>query len=113
VARAFYAGKLQAVPADLARRFGRTYRFAYDKFRVDELYDVAVIRPIQLLARTLWRVVDVGIIEGVFVNGIPRALAASSGVIRKAQNGDVQRYAAVIAVAAAVILWIVLGLGGH
>jgi len=30
-----------------------------------------------------------------------------------AQNGDVQRYAAVIAIAAAAILWTVLGSGGH
>jgi NADH-quinone oxidoreductase subunit L len=30
-----------------------------------------------------------------------------------AQNGDVQRYAAIMAVAAAVILLSVLGVGGH
>jgi len=33
--------------------------------------------------------------------------------VRLAQNGDVQRYAAIMAMAAAVILWSVLGAGGR
>jgi NADH-quinone oxidoreductase subunit L len=46
------------------------------------------------------------------VNGVPRAVAAFSQIFRVAQNGDVQRYAAVILIAAAAILWTVLGAGG-
>ena len=37
----------------------------------------------------------------------------SGSVLRLAQNGDVQRYAAIMAMAAAVILWTVLGAGGQ
>jgi len=40
--------------------------------------------------------------------------AASLGrAFRGVQNGDTQRYAAVMAIAAAVILWTVLGAGGR
>jgi hypothetical protein len=37
----------------------------------------------------------------------------TSRLLRKLQNGDVQRYAAFIAVAAAVIIWFVLSTGGN
>ncbi len=54
-------------------------------------------------------------IDGVallLVMGTARAVKAIGGVVRGAQNGDVQRYAAVMAVAAAIILFTVLGVGG-
>jgi NADH-quinone oxidoreductase subunit L len=91
--------------------FPRLYRFAYDKFRVDELYDAIVLQPVKGLAYGLWRGVDVAVIDGI-VNGVGRASAWLGGVVRLVQNGDVQRYAAIMAVAAAVILWSVLGVGG-
>jgi NADH-quinone oxidoreductase subunit L len=97
------------VPARLADAFPRLYRFALDKFRVDELYEAVVLNPVKATARGLWKIVDVGIIDGLCVNGIPRAVAFSGSVVRLAQNGDVQRYAALMAVAAALILFAVLG----
>ena len=43
------------------------------------------------------------------MNGIPRLVAFVGSVVRLGQNGDVQRYAALMAVAAAAILFAVLG----
>ena len=40
-------------------------------------------------------------------------MAFTGSIVRVAQNGDVQRYAAIMAMAAAVILWSVLGVGGR
>jgi NADH-quinone oxidoreductase subunit L len=111
VAAALYWRGATALPAKLAETFPRTYRFAYDKFRVDELYEAVILKPFEVAARLAHRVVDVFAIEGL-VNGLPRFFAATGAVFRTAQNGDVQRYAAVMAVAAAVILWAVLGTGG-
>jgi NADH-quinone oxidoreductase subunit L len=113
VAWLMYAGPAKALPERLALGFPRLYRFAYDKFRVDELYEVVVIEPVRFVAYALWRVVDVFAIDGLFVNGVARSVAAVGSVFRVAQNGDVQRYAAVMAIAAAVILWSVLGTGGR
>ena len=45
-------------------------------------------------------------------DGVARAAAWTGGLVRRVQNGDVQRYAALMAVAAAAILWAVLGVGG-
>ncbi|BDG03045.1 NADH-quinone oxidoreductase subunit L [Anaeromyxobacter oryzae] len=113
VAWLMYSGPLSAAPARLARAFPATYRFAVDKFRVDELYQFLVIEPTRFAAYILWRIVDVFAIDGLLVNGVARAIGFISSVFRLAQNGDVQRYAAIMAVAAAVILWSVLGVGGH
>jgi NADH-quinone oxidoreductase subunit L len=108
-----YAGAWRRAPEKLALSFPGIYRFAYDKFRVDELYELLVIEPVRYLAYILWRVVDVFAIDGLFVNGIARTVGFFGAAFRVAQNGDVQRYAAVMAVAAAAILWTVLGAGGR
>ncbi len=112
VAFVMYVGPAVELPARLARSYPGLYQFAVDKFRVDELYEAIVIEPLRYLAYVLWRIVDVFAIDGVLVNGVARAVAFVGGLVRVFQNGDVQRYAAIMAVAAAVILWSVLGVGG-
>jgi NADH-quinone oxidoreductase subunit L len=108
-----YVGPATAAPANLADAFPRTYRFAVDKFRVDELYEAVILEPVKLAAYLLWRIVDVFAIDGLLVNGVARVIGFVGGVVRLAQNGDVQRYAAIMAMAAAVILWTFLGAGGR
>jgi NADH-quinone oxidoreductase subunit L len=108
---AMYGGGLMALPGKLAAALPRTYALMVDKFRVDELYDVVVVRPLKTTAYVLWRVIDVFVIDGI-VNGSARAASLLGSVTRLTQNGDVQRYAAVMAIAAAAILWTVLGVGG-
>ncbi|HEX9049992.1 MAG TPA: NADH-quinone oxidoreductase subunit L [Anaeromyxobacter sp.] len=113
VAWMLYVGGLKAAPARLAAAFPGLYRLMVDKFRIDELYEAVVLEPFRLLAYYTWRIVDVFAIDGLMVNGVARVIGYAGRVGRMAQNGDVQRYAAIMAVAAAVILWSVLGVGGH
>jgi len=108
-----YVGPARTAPASLAARLPGLYRFTLDKFRVDELYELLVLEPFRYLSYVLWRVVDVFAIDGIMVNGVARAIGWTGKVARMAQNGDVQRYAAIMAVAAAVILLSVLGAGGN
>ncbi len=108
-----YAGALRGTPERLALRFHALYQFALDKFRVDELYDAVIVGPLKKTAYGLWRFVDAFLIDGLLVNGTARAVAAFGNIFRVLQNGDAQRYAAVIAVAAAVILWTAFGTGGR
>jgi NADH-quinone oxidoreductase subunit L len=112
IAWAMYAGPWKAAPAALAKAWPWTYRFMYDKFRVDELYQLVVIGPLEWTARVLWKVVDVFAIDGVLVNGTAKAVGLTGRVVRLVQNGDLQRYAAIMAVAAGAIIWTVLGTGG-
>ena len=113
VAWAMYAGGLQNVPEAFATRFRGTYRLVQDKFRIDELYEVLVIEPVKRTAYWLWRVGDAFLIDGVLVNGAAKTADFLSKAFRFVQNGDIQRYVAIMAAAAAVILWTVLGLGGR
>jgi NADH-quinone oxidoreductase subunit L len=112
VAWQMYLGPLKALPRQLMIAMPNLYQFAYEKFRVDEAYDFLIIRPLKFAAWLLWRVVDVVAIDGLLVMGTARAVGAVGSVIRVAQNGSIQRYAAVMAVAAALILFTVLGVGG-
>jgi NADH-quinone oxidoreductase subunit L len=112
VAAQMYVGGWRALPAKLAIALPNLYRFAYEKFRVDEAYEFLIIRPLNFLAWLLWRVVDVFAIDGLLVMGTAKAVGSVGAVIRLAQNGDIQRYAALMAVAAALILVTVLGVGG-
>ena len=113
LAWAMYAGGLQNVPEAFATRFRGTYRLVQDKFRIDELYEVLVIEPVKRTAYWLWRVGDAFLIDGVLVNGAAKTADFLSKAFRFVQNGDIQRYVAIMAAAAAVILWTVLGLGGR
>jgi len=108
----FYAGRLREAPARLTRAFPAGYRLVADKFRVDELYDLVIVRPFEWISYVFWRVVDVGVIDGL-VNGVGRGSRWVASVVRLFQNGDVQRYAAIMAVAVAIILGLALGMGGR
>ncbi|HEY7725630.1 MAG TPA: NADH-quinone oxidoreductase subunit L [Anaeromyxobacteraceae bacterium] len=109
---AMYAGPLREVPRRFAEALPRLHRFAVDKFRVDELYDAMLVRPLAAVSRLLWRAGDAFLIDRVLVDGTARAAEAFARIFRTLQNGDVQRYAAVMAVAVAAILWTALGRGG-
>ncbi|MFL5299963.1 MAG: NADH-quinone oxidoreductase subunit L [Anaeromyxobacteraceae bacterium] len=108
-----YVGAWRGAPERFTQRAPGLYRFTVDKFRVDELYDWSVIRLVRGAAYWGWRVIDSFLIDGLLVNGAARTAAFLGRTFRGVQNGDVQRYAAVMAVAAAVILWTVLGMGGR
>ncbi len=112
IAWRMYAGAWRGVPERVVRAFPALYRFTLDKFRVDELYDLFVVKPLRGVAFGLWRVVDTVLIDGT-VNLVAAVAGALGRVFRLVQNGDAQRYAALMAIAAAVILWSVLGVGGR
>jgi NADH-quinone oxidoreductase subunit L len=108
-----YAGSMKGFPDRFVAAFPGFFRLVSDKFRIDELYDFVILTPVKRIAHGLWRTIDVFLIEGVFVNGVPRAVYAIGDVVRGWQNGNLQRYATVIAIGAAAILWAVLAAGGN
>jgi NADH-quinone oxidoreductase subunit L len=75
-----------------------------DKYKVDEVYDAAIVSPLEQTSRhLLWQVVDVKIIDG-FVNGAARLMAGLAGVLRYTQTGMARSYAAVILLGAIVVI---------
>jgi NADH-quinone oxidoreductase subunit L len=108
IAWAMYLGPWRKAPARIAQRVPGVYQFFANKFYVDELYHYAFVMPLKGGARVLWQVVDALLIDGILVNGTARVTGWFAQIFRYFQNGNVQRYAAVMAASAVVLLWIFL-----
>ena len=75
-----------------------------NKYYVDEIYDAAIINPIEVGSREgLWKFFDVEVIDG-FLHGLGRTVTEAGGVIRYLQTGFVRSYAAVILFGALAII---------
>ncbi|MCX5791044.1 MAG: NADH-quinone oxidoreductase subunit L [Elusimicrobia bacterium] len=81
----------------------------YNKFYVDEIYGLLLIKPLKAAAgRVLFTLVDAGLIDGVMVNGAARACYGAGRALRRLQNGRLDRYALVFALGvAAMLYWII------
>jgi NADH-quinone oxidoreductase subunit L len=100
-----------ALAEALAGRAGFLYRLLYGKYFVDELYDAAVVWPIEGLSRRLlWRGVDVGLIDGA-VNGVGRRSLDIGGLLRTLQSGFIRSYA-VWVLAGAILMLVTVALSG-
>ncbi len=95
------------IPGQLAARLRRLYWASYDKFYVDEFYDLVIIRPLRFLA-AVCAFLDEWLVHGLVVGTawVPRIFGRE--VLAPFQNGLIQFYAAVSALGVAVLLWILL-----
>jgi NADH-quinone oxidoreductase subunit L len=99
------------LPGKIAASLGGLYRLVYDKYRIDEVYDAAVVQPLVEGSRAvLWHGVDQGVIDGA-VNGVGYQAKAIGGVLKLIQSGNIRSYATWVAVGAVALL-IALGFGG-
>jgi NADH-quinone oxidoreductase subunit L len=79
----------------------------YQKYYVDEFYHAVVVAPLIWLSRNvLWKVVDVGIIDGT-VNGIASGTTATGDKVRLQQSGNVRSYAVWVLIGALVVFVII------
>ena len=81
-----------ALPARLAAALPGVYRFVFNKYYFDELYDRVFVRPAGRLARTLWQVGDAKIIDGL-PNGVAALAADGSAQVVRIQTGSIAVYA--------------------
>jgi NADH-quinone oxidoreductase subunit L len=80
---------------------GRVLEGAYG---IDALVDRVLVRPtVSLSRRLLWRGIDVGVIDGLFINGSAYLARGFAWVGSRVQNGDTGGYAWIL-VAGVVIL---------
>ncbi|MCW5893489.1 MAG: NADH-quinone oxidoreductase subunit L [bacterium] len=79
-------------PVRLAANLGALYRLSLDKFRIDELYDRLIVRPLFAAAGFLASTIDQGLIDGA-VNGSGSLVSEASRLVRRLQTGNVQHYA--------------------
>ncbi len=95
-----------SIPGALASAFAPIYQTLYDKYYVDELYDVSIVKPIANGSREiLWKGADVGVFDAL-VNGAGTTSMALGGLLRKMQSGNLRSYASW------VLIGILLVMGG-
>ena len=75
---------------------------------MDELYAVLFVRPFEWLARVLWKVVDVLIIDGV-LNASAFLVELAGDFLRFLQTGNVRNYALTFLLGLVALLVFVIG----
>jgi NADH-quinone oxidoreductase subunit L len=75
----------------------------YNKFYIDELYDVIIVKPISVLGNFCSQVVEFLVID-LIVEGVGRIVAYASTEFRRIQTGNVGYYIFVMVLSIAVIL---------
>jgi NADH-quinone oxidoreductase subunit L len=94
----------QPLPAFIAT----PWRWARQKFYVDEVYDFLFIRPFTALSRGLYSALDTWIIDKFAVGGTALVLRKAGSWLRYTQTGNAQNYATVMAVGLLVSIGVVL-----
>jgi len=96
------------LPVKLAARFNGLYRFLLNKWYFDELYNFLFIKQSIAFGRSLWKTVDVKIVDGLGPNGVAfvsRVLAKRTGAL---QTGYLYHYAFAMLLGLLVLIsWLV------
>jgi NADH-quinone oxidoreductase subunit L len=109
IALAFWFYQLRPeIPKNLAKQFSGIYNLLWNKYYVDQIYAWIFVEQGRKLAMFLWQVVDVQIIDG-FANGLGRATASFSQVLRGWQTGYARAYALLMLIGTVIVLgWLIL-----
>ena len=91
--------------------WGIPYRVVYSKYKVDEIYSAALVRPIVGGSRiVLWKGVDARLIDGI-VNGVGARCRDVGSILRLLQSGNIRSYATWV-LFGSVALLVAMGLWG-
>ncbi|HEX3251721.1 MAG TPA: NADH-quinone oxidoreductase subunit L [Pyrinomonadaceae bacterium] len=86
-------------------------RLLENKYYVDEIYDAALIHPIEGVSREgFWKILDVGVIDGL-LHSIGEAVTEAGRLARHLQAGFVRGYAAIILLGALILIGLFAYLG--
>lgn len=85
-----YMVKGKELPQKLAKEYACHYKLIYNKYYVDEIYELMVVKPIYYFSILMWKVVDAFMIDGIGVNGPGWLVKRTSAGARLVQNGYVQ-----------------------
>jgi NADH-quinone oxidoreductase subunit L len=66
-------------------------KLIYNKYYVDELYEMLITKPLDILSETFYKFLDLQVVDGI-VNGVGSAVTGVSSLVRKAQTGHIGFY---------------------
>jgi NADH-quinone oxidoreductase subunit L len=96
--------KNNTLPANEGETLNPIHNLVYKKYLIDELYENVIMKPINFIGEALHKVVDNQIVDGI-VNGFGSMVTGVSGVIRKAQSGNIGLYVFVMVISIVLILF--------
>ncbi|WP_461832913.1 NADH-quinone oxidoreductase subunit L [Desulfothermus sp.] len=102
IAYNFYIKKPE-LPKRLGEKFAGLYRLLFNKYYVDEIYQIIVVKPLYNLSQILSYVVDQNIIDAA-VNGTGKTMVYASSTLRRINTGYVQFYGLIMFIGAVVVL---------
>lgn len=91
----------------LRDRLGPLYGVWEVKYRLDEVYDAALVSPIRDMMGQGFAKADASVVDGL-VNGVARGAAACGRVLGRLQTGVVQRYAVMMVLGAVIVMALIL-----
>ncbi len=95
-----------SLPGMLAARFQGIYKFLFNKWYFDELYDFLFVRPAFALGRNLWKTGDGDLIDGIGPNGLAAATLNIAKRAARLQSGYLYHYAfAMLAGVVVLVTW--------
>jgi NADH-quinone oxidoreductase subunit L len=96
-------------PAQVVAQIGVIYKFVYNKWYFDELYNLIFIRPAFWLGDKMWKLGDIGLIDRFGPNGSAWAVVQGSKLAARFQSGYLYSYALVMLLGlTAAISWVVV-----
>jgi NADH-quinone oxidoreductase subunit L len=104
----FFYLKRPDLPQAIARRFSAIYRLLDNKYYLDRINEVVFAGGARLIGRGLWKGGDIGVIDGIAINGSARLVAWFASAMRFLQSGYIYHYAFAMLVGIGVVLFFFL-----
>ena len=99
VVAAWYLYLVQpGIPAAIQARFGFLYRLLDNKYYFDWFNENVLARAARLAGQGLWKGGDVGVIDGILIDGSARTIGGVAALSRRLQSGYLYWYALVMIV---------------
>jgi len=99
--------KKQIVPPLNEDEFKPWYRLLYNKYYVDEIYEMIFVKPLYRISGFFYKILDLKVVDGA-VNLVGKGVNKGSSVIRLAQEGSVGFY--IFAMVTGIILMMLYNL---
>lgn len=102
--------RVPSIPKKLAELMPALYRFLYNKWYFDELYNILFVRSALRIGGFFWKVGDGKVIDGLGPNGIAARIVDITNKVVRMQTGYLYHYAfAMLIGVAALITWMMIG----
>jgi NADH-quinone oxidoreductase subunit L len=95
--------KGKRVPGKDEAAYNPLHKTLYNKYYIDELYDLIFVKPTQAISRLFDSVVDRLVIDNI-VNGIGKIVVLGSRTLRLIQDGNIGFYVFVMVISIIVIV---------